>query len=71
MKWIKVTESLPPDDVEVLVWIDGHRGPSYSNSYARVAYRWNGKWWMYGDREPMVGVVLWAKYTKPNKALYE
>lgn len=44
--WHSVNDKLPELGVEVLVWIDGHRGPSERNNFALVAYRTKG---MYDD----------------------
>lgn len=69
MKWINIEDELPEDAVEVLVWVNGHRGPSWRNDYALVAYRWNGEFWEERHRsiEPIVGVIKWAKIEIPKK----
>jgi len=36
--WISVKDSLPEYGVEVLVEVDGHRGPSWRNNHNLVAY---------------------------------
>ena len=38
MEWIACVDAMPPWDEEVLVWVDGHRGPSWRNNHALVAY---------------------------------
>ncbi len=37
-EWISVKDALPEPTTEVLVAIDGHRGPSWSNTIMLVAY---------------------------------
>lgn len=67
MHWIDCKDELPPKGKEVLVWVDGHRGPSWSNNYALVAFReTNGKW--YEERhnpEPLIGVIKWTEIVTP------
>ena len=60
--WIPVTERMPPQGDEVLVLVDGHRGPSWSNRYPLVAYRTFSRQWYeerHPDAEPVVGVTHW------------
>lgn len=68
MKWIDVKKSLPPFYTEVLVWIDGHRGPSWRNNHALVAYlNKDGKWFeeRHSDKE-LIGVIKWTKIQNPK-----
>lgn len=68
MIWYKVEEDLPPYGEEVLVWVDGHRGASWSNNYAVVAYRsnTNGKFYEERHGNEVIGVVKWARFSIPN-----
>ena len=36
--WISIKDQLPKEGEEVLVLVDGHRGPSWCNTYMLVAY---------------------------------
>lgn len=69
MEWINCEEQLPEPATEVLVWVDGHRGPSWRNNYALVAYlSSDGNW--YEERHfrtgPLVGVLAWAEIEFPD-----
>lgn len=69
LTWIDCTDALPPFGEEVLVWIDGHRGPAWKNNHALVAYRESeGGWYEERHRsaEPLVGVIKWAVYNEPE-----
>lgn len=49
------------------MWIDGHRGPAWSNNYPLVAYlESDGEW--YEERHfhdgPLVGVVAWKPLSR-------
>ena len=64
MKWIDCKQRLPEPGREVLVWVDGHRGPAWRNCYALVAYySSSGKCWYEErhDKNDLIGVVLWAE----------
>jgi hypothetical protein len=39
-KWINIKKKKPLPDTEVLVRVDGHRGPSYCNVFCMVAFMW-------------------------------
>lgn len=67
MRWNDLSKKTPPEMDEVLVWIDGHRGPSWRNNYALVAYYSNGNFWeeRHKSKEPLVGVIKWAAITAP------
>lgn len=72
--WNDIKQSTPPLETEVLVWVDGHRGPAWANNYALVAYLHpNGKF--YQERhpyaEPIVGVLYWREIEKPNAPAQE
>lgn len=61
MTWKHITHELPPTGEEVLVLVDGHRGPSWSNTYCLVAYKANNGSF-YEERhneEPVQGVIGW------------
>ena len=67
--WNDIKQALPPLETEVLVWVNGHRGPAWANNYALVAYRHpDGNF--YQERhpyaEPIVGVLYWREIEKPN-----
>lgn len=70
MKWHNIADGdLPGFGKEVLVWIDGHRGPAWRNHYALVAYREaNGEF--YEERHfndgPLIGVEKWAEISIPE-----
>lgn len=69
IQWFSTDDHLPPIDEEVLLWIEGHRGPAWRNSYALVGYRnWNNKYIQerHPRAEPIVGVVKWAYITVPK-----
>jgi hypothetical protein len=67
--WKDIKKEKPEVGKEVLVWIDGHRGPSWSNNYALVAYLGeNGEF--YEERHPnspaLVRVKFWQEINKPE-----
>ena len=70
MNWTDCSQALPEPWVEVLVWIDGHRGPSWRNNHALVAYMNDQGLWFeerHPSREPLVGVVKWAGIQIPQE----
>lgn len=70
MKWIDIKTKKPDSHKEVLVWIDGHRGPSWSNNYPLVAYmESDGNF--YEERhfdKPIIGVLFWSEIEIPRQA---
>ena len=53
---------------EVLVWVDGHRGPSWQNNHALVAYMNDQGDWReerHFSPEPLVGVIYWQPIVPP------
>lgn len=68
MNWISVSRALPAPGKEVLVWIDGHRGPCWSNNHARVAYCDSKGIWRCerDDNNEIVGVLYWSKFVPPS-----
>lgn len=69
--WHKFRDRMPPAEEEVLVWIDGHRGPAWRNNHALVAYcDTKGDWWeeRHPSRRPLVGVIAWAHIDEPEDA---
>lgn len=69
MIWNDRELSKPEPMKEVLVWIDGHRGPSWKNNHALVAYMTPaGEWFeeRHPSREPLVGVIAWTPITDPD-----
>ena len=67
MNWFNLKDKQPGDLEEVLVWIDGHRGPSWRNNYALVAYYENGSFWeeRHRSHKPLVGVIKWTYIDLP------
>ena len=66
--WIPYPAFSPEPFEEVVVWIDGHRGPSWRNNHALVAYLdRDGFWWeeRHPSQEPLSGVLLWARIRLP------
>lgn len=69
MIWNDCKLSLPEPMTEVLVWIDGHRGPSWKNNHALVAYMApTGEWFeeRHPSRDPLVGVIAWTPILDPD-----
>lgn len=69
MIWHECKLSAPEPMTEVLVWIDGHRGPSWKNNHALVAYMaTNGEWFeaRHPSREPLIGVIAWTPIMDPD-----
>lgn len=70
MNWTPITEAHPEPVTEVLVWIDGHRGPAWRNNHHLVAYMdRNGDWReeRHPSREPLAGVLAWMPLPEPPK----
>jgi hypothetical protein len=67
MNWINIKDKLPERGKEVLVWIDGHRNPAWSNNYALVVWLdEQGNFWEERHiSKPLVGVIYWAEIEKP------
>lgn len=68
-EWVSVSERMPEHGQEVLVWVDGHRGSSFSNNYPLVCYYGrDNKWWeaCHPNAGEVVGVIKWQLITKPN-----
>lgn len=66
MSLIDINKQMPEIGKEVLVLVDGHRGPSWSNSYFLVAYLYNdGEFYPcespYSAKEPVIGVIAWSE----------
>lgn len=69
MNWIDINLQLPEPYREVLVWIDGHRGPMWRNNHGLVAYMTpDGRWLQerHKNAEPLIGVTAWAQITGPD-----
>jgi hypothetical protein len=45
-EWVNVKERLPEKGVEVLVEVNGHRGPAWRNNHNLVAYLTEGGAWI-------------------------
>lgn len=66
--WINIKKKQPKLEEEVLVWVDGHRGPAWSNNYALVAYMSpNGNFYEETSGNEVVGVTHWQKLPKGPK----
>ena len=70
MNWISITDTMHPltPMTEVLVWIDGHRGPSWRNNHHLVAYMdRGGNWWeeRHPSQYPLDGVIAWMPLPEP------
>lgn len=66
--WTPVTDALPEAMEEVLVWVDGHRGPSWRNNHALVAYLGeDGQWYeeRHLDCGAIAGVLMWMPIYPP------
>jgi hypothetical protein len=64
MTWKDIKDVKPEPMKEVLVLIDGHRTPSWSNNYALVAYMDNmGDFWeeRHNVMIPLCGVIKWLE----------
>lgn len=46
MQWVSVKDKLPETGVEVLVEVDGHRGPSWRNNHNLVAFLTKSGCWI-------------------------
>jgi len=69
MKWFDCKNVMPSICEEVLVWVDGYRGPAWGNNHALVAYvGHDGKWYEERHREdgPLIGVIMWSPIITPN-----
>ena len=69
MRWINCSDALPKPMEEVLVWVDGARGPSWRNNHALVAYlSYAGNWFeeRHPSIEPLQGVIKWAEIVIPE-----
>lgn len=72
MEWIKCADRLPGDFREVLVWVDGHRSPSWRNSFPAAGWYDGdiGQWHLSpryrGDISTSVNVTAWAEIVVPE-----
>ena len=68
-RWISVEERVPETGEEVIVCVDGHRGPAWSNRYQLVAFRGAvSEQWLQERHEsakPVVGVTHWMPLPAP------
>ena len=70
-EWTPIKDALPEPMCEVLVWVDGHRGPAWKNNHALDAYLGtDGNWWeeRHPSKEPLIGVFLWKDIGIPSYA---
>ena len=68
-EWVKLKDRMPDAYVEVLVEVDGHRGPSWRNNHMLVAYMGHdGHFWeeRHKDKE-LIGVTHWMPLPEPPK----
>jgi hypothetical protein len=74
-EWILCSDKLPDHSDEVLVLIDGHRNPSWSNTYCKVGYYSHNVrrvWYSfveYNDTRELDGVFAWQPL--PAKIQYK
>lgn len=69
LHWTDCEDELPEPGIEVLVWVDGHRGPAWRNNHHLVAYLSNDKKTWYEERhddKPLLGVTKWAAISAPE-----
>ena len=72
MQWIKCSERLPDGFREVLVWVDGHRSPIWSNSFPAAGWYDGdiGQWRLSprcrGDISEIFDVSAWAEIVVPE-----
>lgn len=63
MKWTYIKDGLPEIAEEVLVEVDGHRGPAWRNNHNLVAFRdRDGHFWE--ERHPSnkpLPVIKWSR----------
>jgi hypothetical protein len=66
MKWVETKKKLPPMVTEVLVLVDGHRTPAWSNTYMLVAFlSCDGKFYEERhERKSLIGVTHWKPLPK-------
>lgn len=69
-EWISVKERLPEIGEEVLVEVDGHRGPAWRNNHNLIAYLASDRKTFYEERhdeKPLHGVTHWMHLPDPPK----
>lgn len=69
--WTRPKERLPETLEEVLILVDGHRGPSWRNSFPLVAYLGeDGLWYQerheMADPLPTAFILAWHPITYPS-----
>lgn len=58
--WFNIKNKQPKPGREVLVWVDGHRGPAWPNNYALVAVMLsNGTFFEERHGNDVIGVTHW------------
>lgn len=66
--WIDIKKQKPKPLQEVLVWVNGHRGPAWSNNYALVAFMLsNGEFFEERHNTEVIGVTHWKTFAKGPK----
>ena len=67
MEWKNYPENKPQYNEEVLVWVDGKRGPSWSNNYPLVAYfSTNNKFYEERHDTEVIGVIKFCRIEIPT-----
>lgn len=68
MEWLPFPNYHPAPMTEVIVWVDGHRGPAWRNNHHLIAYMdMHGDWWeeRHPSSEPLTGVMAWMPAPEP------
>jgi len=67
-EWINIKDKLPEYGEEVLVEVNGHRGPSWRNNHNLVAYLTQGGCWLE-ERHGVnpLSVTHWMPLPPPPK----
>lgn len=71
-KWIPVTEKLPEDEVDVLVWFEYFRYGNYNRLFRNIgiSYTYNGEWSGFVNGQSgwrQLKVIAWMPLPKPYR----